>query len=614
MKNIFTIVKYLDIYGTKFTFYGNKRPKLYTLTGGILSIISIFFCILILILITVDDFKRVSPITTVSSIPSEGYRKIKFGEEKIWIPWRIVDYNDNIYVNHSGLLFPKISYIYGSKSNETNKMNTKTKLLHYKLCNETSLTNNKGFHIINIPLNELYCIDMDDLDMGGSWITEFINYVQFDLYYCEEGINYNETSPKCTSPEKISNLVGQNNSIKFAFYYPTVQFQPTNKNTPILVIYRQHFFHLSKYTNKIERIFLQEYVLTDDSGYTTKKENNNSYWGLTLISGDNYFMGEGKDLMNEGSNSRAYSFNIYLEPGIILYKRKYKKIHTILADALPFVSIIFFIFKYISKVFKFTEGNKKMIELLFENLKETKNQFEENINKFQKNPNIYRGRLSYTNVLNQDLLNFKNKKKSKVSVDNVMFNKNDNFPSFTKNKIRNRNLSISNINKNFKSVNKLFSNRKSYLHDISNQHLILLNESYKKKDLNPEEKTKNKNMKNYASDKHITKNKNNVTKGKLFPYKYYLYSVFIKNLDISKNNLFISSRFAKVYTFLCQLFDVTTYLRLQREFNVLKNSLSENKKKLIENHHKINVNSKNFLKDISDCIGEQKLHIFSSKC
>ena len=251
-----------------------------------------------------------------------------------------------------------------------------------------------------------------------------------------------------------------------------------------------------------------------------------------------------------------------------------------------------------------------MIELLFENLKETKNQFEENINKFQKNPNIYRGRLSYTNVLNQDLLNFKNKKKSKVSVDNVMFNKNDNFPSFTKNKIRNRNLSISNINKNFKSVNKLFSNRKSYLHDISNQHLILLNESYKKKDLNPEEKTKNKNMKNYASDKYIIKNKNNVIKGKLFPYKYYLYSVFIKNLDISKNNLFISSRFAKVYTFLCQLFDVTTYLRLQREFNVLKNSLSENKKKLIENHHKINVNSKNFLKDISDCIGEQKLHIF----
>lgn len=81
----------------------------------------------------------------------------------------------------------------------------------------------------------------------------------------------------------------------------------------------------------------------------------------------------------------------------------------------------------------------------------------------------------------------------------------------------------------------------------------------------------------YLSEKHIMKNNNIVIRGKLFPYKYYLCSVFIKNLDISKYNLFVSARFAKVYTFICQLFDVTTYLKLQREFNVLKNSLSENK-------------------------------------
>jgi hypothetical protein len=72
-----------------------------------------------------------------------------------------------------------------------------------------------------------------------------------------------------------------------------------------------------------------------------------------------------------------------------------------------------------------------------------------------------------------------------------------------------------------------------------------------------------------------------------------------------------SSRFAKVYTFLCQLFDVTTYISLQREFSLLKNTLSEKNIKLIENYNKINVNSKNFLKDISYCIGEQKLNILA---
>ena len=108
MNRLFTILKYMDIFGTKYTLFSNRRPKLYTVTGGIFTIISIFFCILIPVLFTLDDLKRVSPVTTVSSIPSKGYRKIKFGKEKIWIPWRIVDYNDNIYINHTGLLFPII--------------------------------------------------------------------------------------------------------------------------------------------------------------------------------------------------------------------------------------------------------------------------------------------------------------------------------------------------------------------------------------------------------------------------------------------------------------------------------------------------------------------------
>ena len=44
--------------------------------------------------------------------------------------------------------------------------------------------------IIDIDLDQLYCIDMEELDMGGSWDSLFINYVEFDLYICEDGIDY----------------------------------------------------------------------------------------------------------------------------------------------------------------------------------------------------------------------------------------------------------------------------------------------------------------------------------------------------------------------------------------------------------------------------------------
>ena len=367
------IIKYLDLFGTRCTFYSERMPKLYTVTGGIFSIISILVCILFFIIFSLDDIKRKSPITTTSYIPSIGYKNIKFGQEKIWIPWRIVDYNNNEFVNHTGLLYPIIYYYSGVKENNSKDFNLTKKLLNYKLCNETSMVNQTNEYFISIPLNELYCIDMEELEMGGSWTTEFIHYIEFDLYYCEDGINYNESNSKCTSFNKIKNFLGDNNSLEISVHYPIVQFQPNNKTNPIIIIYKQYFYHISKYVNKIDRMFLQENVLSDDSGWFLKKEENHSYWGLNSINGDTYLSGVEKDLMNEGSSSRVYSFNLYLEPGIIHYTRYYKKLYNIFSDFFPIAYIIFIIMKIISKLVKKAENNKKMIELLFENLKEKPN-------------------------------------------------------------------------------------------------------------------------------------------------------------------------------------------------------------------------------------------------
>ena len=626
MKRIITILKYMDIFGTKYTFYSDKRPKLYTVAGGILSIISLFFCILIPISFTIDDLNRTAPITTISSVPFEVNIKKAFGKEKIWIPWGIFDYNNNIYLNITGLLYPIIYYINISKNEETKEVDIKKIEINYKLCNETSMANiNNSIYRISMPLNELYCIDMDDLEIGGSLITDFLNYIQFDLYYyCKEGIKFNESNSKCTSYNRIINPVDLNNSIKIAFFYPIVQFHPNNKKNPVIIIYKQHFFYLTKFTHKIESIFLQENVLTDDFGWIIKKEKNSSYWGVNSFTGDNYFIGDEKNVMNEGINSRIYTLNIFLEPAILHYKRYYKKIYSILAEEIPIAYTIFFIFKYISKLFKFSEGNKKIIELLFENLKETpKNHFEEKIYKLKMrnitNKITYKGRLSFNsfnNAMNKEEVSLKSKKKTKISLDNITNHKNyEKAPSSNNiNKKIKPHLSLSNIH-NLKASNKfLMQSKKNYINinDMSNQNLIF-NESNKKKEMNisDDKNIRNKVHRHFFSDKMIIPTKINIIKGKLFPYKYYCFSVFIKNLNISKGNFFFSSRFAKVYAFLCQLFDVTTYLTLQREFSILKNSLSEKNIKLIENFNKINVNSKNFLNDISYCIGEKKLNILA---
>ena len=53
-----TIMQYLDLFGNKITFYNEKMPKLYTVTGGVFSIVSILVCIIIFISFSLQDLKR----------------------------------------------------------------------------------------------------------------------------------------------------------------------------------------------------------------------------------------------------------------------------------------------------------------------------------------------------------------------------------------------------------------------------------------------------------------------------------------------------------------------------------------------------------------------------
>ena len=167
-------------------------------------------------------------------------------------------------------------------------------------------------------------------------------------------------------------------------FYPVVHYQPMNKSMPIFVKYDNYFYHFSRFSNKFDRLYLQLHILKDDIGWITKNEKNYSHFGYASLSWDSYATGNKKDFMNEGSSSRLYSFNIYIRPEVIYYNRSYKKIFLILADGLPIINVIFTIFKLITKAFKISSGNKKLTELLFENLQERKNRKEFNILKMNK--------------------------------------------------------------------------------------------------------------------------------------------------------------------------------------------------------------------------------------
>ena len=619
--------KYLDSFGTKYNFFTDGKPKLYTTLGGILTIISILLSLIVFICFNLDDFRRKTPTTLFSSVLSEDHRKVKFKDEKIWIPWRIVDYN-NEFVNHTGLIYPIIYYYEGERKSFNNTFIFKEKKISYKLCNETSMINKPEIYYLEVPLDKLNCIDMDDLDMGGSWINLYVNYVKMDFYLCKDGIDYNENSNKCTSYEKIHNIIGNNNSLKIEFYYPEVQFQPTNKKNPMIVLYRQNFYHISKFTNKIDRLFLQQHLLSDDYGWFYTKIKNSSYWGYNSLTGDSYVTPTQKDLINEGSTSRVYSLNIYLEPSIMNYNRTYKKLLLIITQSIPIVYVVVILFRNIAKIFKLAEQKKKIVDLLFENLKEKKRR------KFQlkKNPAI-------TNVLSSDAGCAKIKKgdinkkilnneviveevhESDLKIDkkcntilNEPSNKNKKIrPSIDGLSVLSNNCSINNMN----SRDELKKNLNT-VECLNIQKNTIKNKTFGTKNKNTGEvieenrKIKIKSIEDKFEKMENIANEFYYIKGKLFPYVYYLYSVFTKSIDIKKFKCCFSKKYIKVYTFICQMFDISSYLLLLREFELVKSmNFKDAELDIIERNKKINVNTRKFSRNINECIDKKKFNLFS---
>ena len=240
----------------------------------------------------------------------------------------------------------------------------------------------------------------------------------------------------------------------------------------------------------------------------------------------------------------------------------------------------------ISIFFKKVENNKNMIELLFMNFKKNPNEFEENLKRLQLKKSINNKNPIIKNI-NANKFNLK----KKLNTDIYMNNK----KNISSSKITNK--KINNLILNNKNLATNTQKRKSFELNSTKNNFIL-NENNNK--IN---KDNDLDLKNNITNNSI--NINNISKKeKIFPYKYYLFSVFIKYTNKSKGNCFFSSNFSKIYLFLCQLFDITTYFLLNREFNALKAMYIENNLNNInvfEENRKENKYVKIDFNEIKDC-------------
>ena len=359
-------IKYLDFFDIKFYFYINNQPNYQNIFGGIMTIIYLFFCIIIFIAFSFDDLKRLHPITTKNEISDSERKIVNMKKEKIWIPFRIVNY-ENKFIDHREGLYV-VPYLIEGKFNNEIGMDLKAHLLNYKFCNETSMANKPNNIKIDIPLNQLFCIDRDNISFGGNWNENYLYYLEINLYLCEEGIPYNSSDPRCAKLEKL--LEKANSSLLFDFYFPIVQFQPTNLSNPIEIIYKNYYYRLNTYSYKVQKLYLLEHILSDDNNIIKTSNKNSSYWGMSSLYGDDYYIPKHFDHISNNSNtSRIYTLNIYMDDGLVYYTRTFKKIFLIISNVFPLFKIILFILQKLTQHVKMSFIKRKLTGLIFENNK-----------------------------------------------------------------------------------------------------------------------------------------------------------------------------------------------------------------------------------------------------
>ena len=388
----------------------------------------------------------------------------------------------------------------------------------------------------------------------------------------------------------------KNTSWLFEFYNPVVQFQPRNLETPLTVIYRSYFYRLNTYTNKVERIYLQEHILSDDKSLIIRNTKNTSCWGMSNLYGDDYFSLNEIDPMIKGTSSRIYSLDIYMDYGLIYYTREYQKLFLIISNVFPLFRIVLYFLKNFTKHIKMSITKSNLVGLIFENRRKAKmslfkfrelNQLSDLRNKISF---MFRNESSKEIIINKNNNNNINSNfhyRSSKNVIESIHNKKTRFNS--------------NVSLNEGKANNALNRKK--ISGIHQKKSSLLNEPMKRID-------SSSNINNIGFDRLLT-NKN------VFPYYYYFLDFYFDRLIHPQKFCGINKKYFTVYNFMSQIYDISTHILLFKQINLINNNL----KKIYEEKgfcpaypfRKININDDDLMYKIKEELNRREKPILFTK-
>ena len=541
----------LDFFGTEYSFFINLRKKFYNKFGGISTIITLLTCLGVFFFMSKNDFALKKPKSIYNYETSDGYKKFKFGEQKILIPWRITTYEKTL-ANYENIIYP---YIYYNKIKFGKEDEAKKIQLNSILCNQTDINSYPELISINFDPSSIFCINTDGLDLGE--INEEAYFIKFEITLCKNGIEYDELNENCTSIEKLHEAMG-NTSWSIEFYFPEFEFHPNDHLNPFRGIYKNHIIYLSKYTYKLENVYFKENIVSDNDNFFSSVRRNSSYYGYYKNDWSTYLLAK-NDILKDGTNSRIYELNLRLALGAQVYMRDYKNLFDIIANIWPIISFVYYFIKLIVNEIKISLINYNLCKYVFIYLKN-------NENEMRISP------IHFNKILKSD--------------ESININYNHLIEKNSILRRNNNNLSQMNINSNYCIINSYTDNQN--IRPLENMNKI-------NKTLMAKNNSQFVNKLNINTNKNVVlKRKNNSSINQnesTFKLRYFLcaefFDIFLLKAFLKKMPL----SFRKLSDNMRQVMDVSTYIKSIIKLNMIINlGLPDEARKLIKKGRSINEN------------------------
>jgi len=355
---------YFDIYSKRISFFYNRKEKISSIFGLILTITYILVSIILFIYYFVIIIHKKELKVYDSTIYSEETPSLLANSTNIYFAFGIENSSSSIRFIDETIYYPQILYIDRVKRNGEFYTAYKEEL-PYERCDQENFGDDYQKFFSKDELNTSYCLKQFNVTLAGGYKYDKMSYIRLKIFPC---VNNTENKNHCKPREVIDKYISGS---YLSLLIKDIGLNPNNYSYPIIPTIQDLYTTIDK---QIFRDFILYYGLTEiqsDTGIFGEDISKQQYLRYRKHSQSFYF----REIEEYEKGNEICVLQIRLDDSINIQKRSYTKMSEIFSKIGGYMQLISTVFsilsiiantigpeiKILNGIFNFNIKNNKMI-------------------------------------------------------------------------------------------------------------------------------------------------------------------------------------------------------------------------------------------------------------